>query len=223
MWFAPQMQARFIQTRLASRIHARAWGKRSSGMLRSTLGALIQDYSKPPTPRRCKFCQLVHSLFSISVRQIGSPQMKISFSRSSLLTAIAIVILLSALPGAIRRVMQSGDPYLFTQRFFEDLWARLLGPGRLRFILQPTAAILLGVRDGKRDARIGRPPFLSGLVFPTNPQTKAVAKFDCIGPRPSGHRYNPGRHFPNPHLPGDSSWCCVAAGARVDNNAVFCI
>jgi hypothetical protein len=134
-------------------------------MLRSTLGALIQDHSKPPTPRHCKFCQLVHSLFSISVRQIGGPQMKISFSRSSLLTAIAIVILLSALPGAIRRVMQSGDPYLFTQRFFEDLWARLLGPGRLRFILQPTAAILLGVRDGKRDSRVGLPPFLSGLVF----------------------------------------------------------
>jgi hypothetical protein len=116
MWFAPQMQARFTQTRLASRIHARAWGKRSSGMLRSTPGALIEDYSKPLTPRHCEFCQLVHSLFSTSVRQIGSPQMKISFSRSSLLTAIAIVILLSALPGAIRRVIQSGDPYLFTQR-----------------------------------------------------------------------------------------------------------
>lgn len=91
--------------------------------------------------------------------------MKISFSRSSVLTAIAIVILLSALPGAIRRVIQTGDPYLFTERFFEDLWARLSGPGRLRFILQPTAAVLLGVRDGKRDSRVRCPPFLSGLVF----------------------------------------------------------
>ncbi len=91
--------------------------------------------------------------------------MKISLSRSSVLTAIAILILLSALPSAIRRVIQTGDPYLFTRRFFEDLWARLLGPGRLRFILQPTAAILLGVRDGKRNSRVRRPPFLSGLVF----------------------------------------------------------
>jgi hypothetical protein len=38
------------------------------GMVRSTLGELIQDYSKPPTPRHCKFCQLVHSEFSTSVR-----------------------------------------------------------------------------------------------------------------------------------------------------------
>ena len=91
--------------------------------------------------------------------------MKISFSRSSVLTAIAAVILVSALPGTVRRVIQSGDPYLFTQRFFEELWARLSGPGRLRFILQPTVAVLLGLRDGKRDSRTRCPPFLSGLVF----------------------------------------------------------
>lgn len=90
--------------------------------------------------------------------------MKISFTRSSVLTTIAIVLLLSVLPGAIRRVIQSGDPYLFTRRFLEDLWARLLGPGRLRFILQPTAAVLLGIRDGKRDRRT-RGPFLSGLAL----------------------------------------------------------
>lgn len=91
--------------------------------------------------------------------------MKISLSRSTVLTAIAIAILLSALPGAIRRIIQTGDPYLFTVRFFEDLWARLSGPGRLRFILQPTVAVLLGMRDGKRDARLRCPPFLSGLIF----------------------------------------------------------
>jgi hypothetical protein len=147
--------------------------------------------------------------------------MKISLSRSSLLIAIASVILLSALPGAIRRVIQSGDPYLFKQRFFEDLWARLLGPGRLRFLVQPTAAILLGVRDGKRDSRVGRPAFLSGLVFQRNPQTRAVAKCDCIGPRPGGHRYNPRRHFPNANFRGDSSWGCRAAGSCADSIAVF--
>lgn len=91
--------------------------------------------------------------------------MKISFSRSSVLTAIAIVILLSALPSAIRRVIQTGDPYLFTRRFFEDLWARLSGTGRLRFILQPTTAVVLGIRDGKRDSRKGSPPFLLGLAL----------------------------------------------------------
>lgn len=91
--------------------------------------------------------------------------MKISISRSSLITAIAITIVASVLPGAIRRIIQSGDPYLFTERFFEDLWARLSGPGRIRFVLQPTAAVLVGMRDGKRDSRTRCPPFLSGLAF----------------------------------------------------------
>lgn len=92
-------------------------------------------------------------------------QMKIPISRSSVLSAIAIAILLSALPASIRRVIQSGDPYLFTERFFEDLWARLTGPGRLRFVVQPTVAVLLGMRDGRRDSRARCPPFLSGLAF----------------------------------------------------------
>jgi hypothetical protein len=91
--------------------------------------------------------------------------MKISISRSFVLSAIVIAIVAWALPGAIRRVIQSGDPYLFTERFFEDLWARLSGPGRMRFVLQPTAAVLLGMRDGKRDSRTRCPPFLSGLAF----------------------------------------------------------
>lgn len=91
--------------------------------------------------------------------------MRISFSRSSVLTTIAIVILVSALPSAIRRVVQSRDPYLFTRRFFEDLWARFSGPGRLRFLLQPSAAVLLGMRDGKRDSQRKSPPFLLGLLF----------------------------------------------------------
>jgi hypothetical protein len=91
--------------------------------------------------------------------------MRIPVSRSSVLTAIAIAIVVLVLPRAIRRVIQSGDPYLFTERFFEDMWARLTGPGRIRFILQPTAAILLGVRDGKRDSQTKSPPFLSLLAF----------------------------------------------------------
>jgi hypothetical protein len=45
------------------------------------------------------------------------------------------------------------------------MWARLTGPGRIRFILQPTVAILLGVRDGKRDSKTESPPFLSLLAF----------------------------------------------------------
>lgn len=91
--------------------------------------------------------------------------MKIPISRSVVLSAVAIAIVASAVPGAIRRLIQTGDPYLFTERFFEDLWARLSGPGRLRFVLQPTMAVLLGVRDGRRDWQTRRPPFILGLAL----------------------------------------------------------
>ena len=90
--------------------------------------------------------------------------MKISLSRSSILTALAIAILLAALPGAIARLARTGNPYLLTQQFFEDILARLSGPGRLRFILQPLTAALLGLRDGKKDSQAGCPPFLVALV-----------------------------------------------------------
>lgn len=91
--------------------------------------------------------------------------MKWSLSWSSILISLALAILLAALPGAIRRLVRTGDPYLFTRDFFDDLWARLRGPGRLGFILQPATALLVGLRDGKRDARNGHPPFLSALAF----------------------------------------------------------
>ena len=91
-------------------------------------------------------------------------QMKVSISRSSILAAIVIAILLATLPGAIQRIIQTGDFYLLTRRFFDDMLARLTGPGRLRFIVQPTVAILLGARDSAKDARAGVPPFLRVLA-----------------------------------------------------------
>ena len=88
-----------------------------------------------------------------------------SISRTSILYTVVIAILLAALPGAIRKLIQTGDPYLLTERFFQDILARLSGPGRLRFIVQPTVAILLGARSGIKDARDGHPPFLWALAF----------------------------------------------------------
>jgi hypothetical protein len=51
-----------------------------------------------------------------------------------------------------------------TWTFVDALTARLHGPMSFRFFLQPLVAILFAVRDGMRDAREGRAPFLSGLV-----------------------------------------------------------
>ena len=85
-------------------------------------------------------------------------------SGSWILSGVVIVIFVAALPGAIARVIRTGDLYLFTDHFFRDILARLSGPGRLRFILQPAVAIILGTRGGIRDASAGLPPFLWGLV-----------------------------------------------------------
>ena len=81
------------------------------------------------------------------------------------MTVVVIAVLLAALPSAVWRIIQTGNPYLFTHDFFADLLARLSGPGRMRFILQPTVAIALGARDGVKDARAGLPPFVWALVF----------------------------------------------------------
>jgi hypothetical protein len=86
-------------------------------------------------------------------------------SRSSILQWVVIAILLTALPGAVHTIIQTRDPYLFTQRFFEDIMARLSGPGRFRFILKPVVAIFLGSRDGMKDARLDHAPFLWALLF----------------------------------------------------------
>lgn len=89
--------------------------------------------------------------------------MKIRISRGSILTLVAVLTLLVFAPAAIRRLVQVG-PYLFTEQFFSDMSARFSGPGRLRFILQPLIAIIIGAGDGRRDARAGRPPFVLALL-----------------------------------------------------------
>jgi hypothetical protein len=101
--------------------------------------------------------------------------LKISISRSSVLTAIVIAVLLAATPFAVWEFVRTGELYLLSHRFVDDMVARLHGLGRMRFILQPTVAIILGVRDGVKDARAGSPPFLSALVFRTSPENASAA------------------------------------------------
>jgi len=96
--------------------------------------------------------------------------MKISLSRSTLLTSLTVAILIAALPAAIRRLFETGNPYLFTRQFFEDMVSRLSGAGRFRFILQPAVALVIGARDGIKDAQERRTPFLLALISATDPK-----------------------------------------------------
>jgi len=74
-------------------------------------------------------------------------------------------MVLAALPGAVQDTLETGRVYLFSKQFLEDLPRRFTGPGRLRFILQPLLAILIGVRGGLADAKDGKSPYLFALLF----------------------------------------------------------
>jgi hypothetical protein len=58
--------------------------------------------------------------------------------------------------------------------FLAGLASRIGGPGTLRFVLQPLVAILLGVRDGRHDARARRPPYLWAVLFYRGQRRAAV-------------------------------------------------
>ncbi len=85
-------------------------------------------------------------------------------TRSTIITGLAALVLVAAIPSAIREALESGRIYLFSWEFLSALPARLTGPGRLRSILQLTMAVLLGLRGGLADARAGRPPYLEDVL-----------------------------------------------------------
>jgi hypothetical protein len=54
---------------------------------------------------------------------------------------------------------------VYFRSFGEGLDARLSGPGKGRFILQPVIAIALGIRDGITDAKMNKPPYFIRVFF----------------------------------------------------------
>jgi hypothetical protein len=55
--------------------------------------------------------------------------------------------------------------YVFSEKFLDDLAARVTGPMSFRFIVQPLVAVFLGFRDGRMDAKAGTPPFIFDILF----------------------------------------------------------
>jgi hypothetical protein len=47
----------------------------------------------------------------------------------------------------------------FLARFVGNLVDRVSGPMKFRLVLQPLMAVIFAIRDGRRDAREGRPPY----------------------------------------------------------------
>ena len=50
------------------------------------------------------------------------------------------------------------------EQFWHDLIERPDGPMRFRFVLQPLMATIVAVRDGLKDARSGRQPYLAAVL-----------------------------------------------------------
>jgi hypothetical protein len=94
---------------------------------------------------------------------LDNQSMRISLN--TVTTTAAIVVIVAAIPFAVQDTINTGRVYVFSRQFIEELPRRLTGPGRLRFILQPLTAMLLGIRGGLADAKEGRPPYLMGVLF----------------------------------------------------------
>jgi hypothetical protein len=89
----------------------------------------------------------------------------LTLRRDNIVTVLAILVIAAMLPFSVVDTIQTGRVHLFSRQFLEELPRRFTGPGRLRFILQPMLAIVLGIRGGLADARTGNPPYLFGLLF----------------------------------------------------------
>ncbi len=85
--------------------------------------------------------------------------------RDTFVTVLALLVIAIALPFAVMDTIETGRVYLFSRQFLEELPQRFTGPGRLRFILQPMIAIVLGIRGGLADAKVRNPPYLFGPLF----------------------------------------------------------
>ena len=84
--------------------------------------------------------------------------------RDTIVTVLAFLGIVIALPFAILDTIERGRVYVISRQFLEELPQRFTGPERLRFILQPMIAIVLGIRGGLADTKAGNPPYLFGLL-----------------------------------------------------------
>jgi hypothetical protein len=88
---------------------------------------------------------------------------KSAFRPTLVVGLLTLAVLALSVPGALRDAAERGSFYLFSADFLRDLPKRLAGPGRLRFVIQPIMAILLGISYPGAAVIIG--PVLIGLPY----------------------------------------------------------
>jgi hypothetical protein len=87
---------------------------------------------------------------------------------AKLVVGLAIVLFVAG-------VVWHGVTVATFQRLWHDLIERPTQPMKFRFILQPSMAAIVAIRDGLKDARTGRSPFLVTVL--RNPQ-KRIERLD---------------------------------------------
>jgi hypothetical protein len=83
-------------------------------------------------------------------------------STSQIVQARVAVLLLAALVGL--GAVWYGVSFEDFGRLWRDILARPNGPMTFRFILQPAMAAIAALRDGVKDARLGRRPYLWAIM-----------------------------------------------------------
>jgi hypothetical protein len=84
-------------------------------------------------------------------------------STSQIVQARVAVLLLAALVAS--GAVWYGVSFEGFGRLWKDILARPDGPMTFRFILQPAMAAIAALRDGVKDARLGRRPYLWALML----------------------------------------------------------
>ena len=87
-------------------------------------------------------------------------------SKSAVVQARIVVALLAGL--VVLGVAWYGISAENLGRLWDDILDRPTGPMMFRFILQPTMAIIAALRDGVKDARLGRRPYIWALIHGTD-------------------------------------------------------
>ncbi|MGH9391741.1 MAG: hypothetical protein ACRD1Z_19240 [Vicinamibacteria bacterium] len=87
------------------------------------------------------------------------------FRLTLVFAAMTLFVIALSLPSSLREAFERGGLYLFSREFLEHIPRRLTGPGRFRFLIQPTIAAVLGVAAGRSDAAAGKPPYLYAFFF----------------------------------------------------------
>ena len=89
------------------------------------------------------------------------------------LNFLAKLVIVVAIALVVIGALWHGFTLKALERFWHDMLERPDGPMRFRFMLQPTMAAIIAIRDGLKDAGSGRAPYFMTVL------RKPQERVDC--------------------------------------------